>query len=293
MQNNIPIFLSSDNNYAPFVATTIASVCDNTKSFCEFYVIDGGISPDNRSKIMALSEQFKNFSIEFITIDYDKYFKNFREITYLGLSTYSRFLIPELKPEKTKCIYLDVDIIVIDDIKKLFDIKLDNYVIGAVKDTGNSKYLNYVKQSIGLPANSIYFNAGVLLINNSKWVVQNITQKLFDIEQKYREKLKIADQDILNICFQNSYKLLDIKYNTMYDNPEIIIRHFTNYPKVWQADFYLDLETKQPKKIEHADIFWKYAKMTPFYQEICDIKNKFLASNLLYNRFNKLVNKGN
>lgn len=290
---NVPIFLSSDNNYVPFVATTIASVCDNTKSFCEFYVIDGGINPDDRSKIMALSEQFKNFSVEFITIDYDKYFKNFREITYLGLSTYSRFLIPELKPEKTKCIYLDVDIIVIDDIKKLFDIKLDNYVIGAVKDTGNSKYLNYVKQSIGLPANSIYFNAGVLLINNSKWVVQNITQKLFDIEQKYREKLKIADQDILNICFQNSYKLLDIKYNTMYDNSEIIIRHFTNYPKVWQADFYLDLETKQPKKIEHADIFWKYAKMTPFYQEICDIKNKFLASNLLYNRFNKLVNKGN
>lgn len=290
---NVPIFLSSDNNYVPFVATTIASVCDNTKSFCEFYVIDGGISPDNRSKIMALSEQFKNFSTEFITIDYDKYFKNFREITYLGLSTYSRFLISELKPEITKCIYLDVDIIVIDDIKKLFDINLDNYVIGAVRDTGNSKYLNYVKQSIGLPANSIYFNAGVLLINNSKWVGQNITQKLFDIEQKYREKLKIADQDILNICFQNSYKLLDIKYNTMYDNPEIIIRHFTNYPKVWQADFYLDLETKQPKKIEHADIFWKYAKMTPFYQEICDIKNKFLASNLLYNRFNKLVNKGN
>ena len=290
---NIPIFLSSDNNYAPFVATTIARICDNTKSFCEFYVIDGGINQDNRSKIMALSEQFKNFSIEFITIDYDKYFKNFREITYLGLSTYSRFLISELKPEITKCIYLDVDIIVIDDIKKLFDINLDNYVIGAVKDTGNSKYLNYVKQSIGLPANSIYFNAGVLLINNAKWVGQNITQKLFDIEQKYREKLKIADQDILNICFQNSYKLLDIKYNTMYDNSEIIIRHFTNYPKVWQADFYLDFETKQPKKIEHADIFWKYAKMTPFYQEICDIKNKFLASNLLYNRFNKLVNKGN
>lgn len=290
---NIPIFLSSDNNYAPFVATTIASICDNTKSFCEFYIIDGGISPDNRSKIMALSEQFKNFSIEFITIDYDKYFKSFREITYLGLSTYSRFLIPKLKPEITKCLYLDVDIIVIDDIKKLFNIKLDNYVIGAVKDTGNSKYLNYVKQSIGLPLNSVYFNAGVLLINNLKWIEENITQKLFDIEKKYRERLKIADQDILNICFHNCYKLLGLQYNTMYDNHEIIIRHFTNYPKVWQADFYLDFETKQPKKIEHADIFWKYAKLTPFFQEICDIKTKFLASNLLNNRFNKLVNKGN
>ena len=48
----IPIFLSSDNNYAPFVATTIASICDNTKSFCDFYILDGGIEEENKEKII-------------------------------------------------------------------------------------------------------------------------------------------------------------------------------------------------------------------------------------------------
>ena len=47
----IPIFLSSDNNYAPFVATTIASICDNTKSFCDFYILDGGIEEEKKEKI--------------------------------------------------------------------------------------------------------------------------------------------------------------------------------------------------------------------------------------------------
>ncbi|GEM_PF-3158384 len=32
--------------------------------------------------------------------------------------------------------------------------------------------------------------------------------------------------------------------------------------------------------------------MTAFYSEILEIKNNFLKSNLLYKRFNDLVNKG-
>ena len=52
----IPIFLSSDNNYAPYIATTIASICDNTAAFCEFYILDGGIKTDNKTKIKTLME---------------------------------------------------------------------------------------------------------------------------------------------------------------------------------------------------------------------------------------------
>jgi len=55
----IPIFLSSDNNYAPFVATTIASICDNTKSFCDFYILDGGIEEENKEKIFTFIEMLK------------------------------------------------------------------------------------------------------------------------------------------------------------------------------------------------------------------------------------------
>lgn len=50
----IPIFLSSDNNYAPYIAIAIASICDNTKSFCNFYILDGGISKENKSYINSL-----------------------------------------------------------------------------------------------------------------------------------------------------------------------------------------------------------------------------------------------
>ena len=48
---NIPIFLASNDGYAPFIATTIASICYNTQSFIEFYILDSGISNFKKKQI--------------------------------------------------------------------------------------------------------------------------------------------------------------------------------------------------------------------------------------------------
>ena len=98
MRNNIPIFLASNDKYTPFVATTIASVCYNTKSFCEFYVLDSGISNLNKKRIELLKEKFNNFSVEYLKIDLNE-FKDFQLLPHISLDTYSRFFIPILKPE--------------------------------------------------------------------------------------------------------------------------------------------------------------------------------------------------
>ena len=88
--SNIPIFLSSDNNYAPFIETTIASICDNTKSFCEFFILDGGITKENQEKICKLKNEFNNFNITFLTVDIEKEFGHIdfsHAQKYISLST--------------------------------------------------------------------------------------------------------------------------------------------------------------------------------------------------------------
>ena len=94
---SIPVFLASDDNYAPFVASTIASICSHTKSFCDFYILDGGISEKNKEKICKLKEQFDNFFIEFLFVDLEKEFKNIvykNAGSYISLSTYKVLGIP-------------------------------------------------------------------------------------------------------------------------------------------------------------------------------------------------------
>jgi lipopolysaccharide biosynthesis glycosyltransferase len=274
MKNSIPIFLASDDNYVPYMATTIVSVAYNTKSKINFYILDGGITKFNKKRIENLKTKFKNIdNIEFIEIDLSKEFKDFIAHGHFTLSTYSRLLIPDLKPNIDKAIYLDSDIVVLGDIAKLYNENLENNIIGAVFDMG---FQEWYKNGLEISKKHKYFNSGVLLINSRKWREQNITKKLFEIEEKYREKIKWVDQDILNKCFENNHKQLDMKYNILSSSikkdvkkkynitdeyirqqqKDIVIRHFTGI-KPWK--------TNSELINQNFNDFWFFAEMTPFY----------------------------
>ena len=266
---NIPIFLSSDNNYAPFVATTIASICHNTKSFCDFYVFDGGISAENKLKIEKLKNSFNNFTLEFIEVNEQGEFSSIEYqnvASHVSLSTYNRFLIPRLKPNLSKVLYLDVDIIVLKDIENLYNISLQGYPLAAVPESFfNTPQKLEIQKRLNLGKNHQYFNAGVLLIDNNYWVKNKIFSKVLETEQIYRENLKFADQDILNIVFNENFLVLPEQFNYMSQfktkNKQMIIRHFNTNTKPWQL---------KPSKhtINDVPLFWEYAKMTSFYYQL-------------------------
>ncbi len=260
---SVPVFLASDNNYAPFVATTIASVCDNTKSFINFYILDGGISNENKSKINNLKNKFNNFSIEFIEIDIQKYFNDFIDVDYISKSMYSRFLIPEITGID-KVLYLDVDIIACSDIVDLYNEDLDGCFVGAVKDGGDSTLIQEYKQRLDIQDSHEYFNSGVLLINCQAWRENKIRQGLYKIEKKLRAQLICPDQDILNKYFENNYKGLSAKYNEMIKTQDkTLLRHYASKEKPWYFK-----ENLKTSLFNDIGLFWKYAKMTNFYEEL-------------------------
>ena len=267
---NIPIFLSSDNNYAPLVATTMASILSNTKSFIDFYVLDGGISPDNVEKIKSLKNTFDNFSIEFIKIDYEKYLKNFKEIGHWNKSVYARFLIPDLKTQISKAMYLDVDIIATGDIANLYNEDLEEYALGAVCEQWAENGINIThKERLQISEPHNYFNSGVLILDCNKWRKNNVLDSLSQIAYDDADKIKCVDQDILNKYFDNNYKILPKKYNYLTTNyyvyekqSEYIIRHLTGNVRPWQ------LNPTTASIVPNVNDFWYYAKMTPFYDEL-------------------------
>lgn len=283
----IPIFLSSDNNYAPFVATTIASICDNTNSFCNFYILDGGITKENQDKICELKNQFKNFSIEFVKINTEKYFKDFMTNSYITVATYYRFIIPFLFPNIQKAIYLDVDIIALGDIADLFSTDLGKYILGAVEDCGSSDYIEKCKKNIEIDLNSVYFNAGVLVIDLEKWRDKEVSKSLFQIENKYRGELLCNDQDILNKYFENNYMTLDKKYNSLDLNKDTVLRHYYGPVKPWH--FHPDICYKKLEEFKH---FWNFASKTMFYNQILsNCKYKTIHSLQLYKLYKRQSQK--
>lgn len=281
--SSIPIFLSSDNNYAPFVATTIVSICHNTNSFIDFYVLDCGISIENKNLIETLKDKFNNFSIEFIQIDTNELMKdieNKNSVKHLTIATYNRFLIPQLKPEIEKAIYLDTDTVVLGGIQELWNENLNENAIGMVKNSAQSSLIEQVKTDMDL--NSNYFNAGVLLLNLKKWRENKITEKLFYTEKKYRDKLKFADQDVFNKVFEQDCKILNPKFNVQHGANDVSIRHFIGVYKPWMTNFCMIGNKVQP--LANFDEFWKYAQLTPYYEHLCQIYDKNINKNTLTKR---------
>lgn len=298
MQNNIPIFLASNDKYAPFVATTIASVCYNTKSFCEFYILDSGISSLNKKRIEFLKEKFNNFSIEYLHIDLSK-FSGFKLLDYISLDAYSRFFIPILKPELDKAIYLDVDISVLGDIKELYNIDFGDRYIGAVPEYCFIQQQKTVAKDLNIEYNDKkqFFNSGVLLINSKKWREDNIIKKLFEIQNQYNNILKWGDQDVLIKQFYENYLVLNSKFNLLsgqivYKNEfstEVekmiddaiknpIIRHFETQNKPWLTN-----ENFYGGDLQNFNDFWFFAEMTNFYNSV------YLNYNTKFTRTEKVV----
>ena len=138
-KEHIPVFFAADNNYAPYVAVTMASVLKNTNHFINFYILDDNISEENKAKIANEKSFLKIFSLKFVKVNSNKLQQIARKNrinSHITKVVYARIFIPELDVAKkiSKGIYLDADIICLGDISKLYNQNLDGKIIGTVTD---------------------------------------------------------------------------------------------------------------------------------------------------------------
>ncbi len=277
---NIPVFLASDENYAPFLCTTMYSILENTKSNIDFYILDGGIKDESKKLIEKSLREFNNYSIKYFNMEIFN-LERFPNIRHYSLNAFSRYFIPRLVPNIEKVIYIDVDVIVNGDIAELYNIDIENKALAAVPENFCKTNGEYVKEHIKPDFANIenYFNTGVMLLNNKQFVEKDYSTKLIDMTIKYFDKLSCPDQDIFNIIFEHNHKLIDYKFNYMpgfyesykkvinkndveYLDNNAIVYHYT-VGKPWKND-----------KVRKSDLFWKIAVKTCFSNKIKElIKN--------------------
>lgn len=255
----INIVLCSDDNYAQHLGVAIISILENSENKTElcFHVLENGISQSNKEKIKLISSQY-SCAINFYHIK-DEYLINFPEIKYLKRSAYLRLFIHKaLDSNLKKIIYLDSDVIVLKDIKNLYQKDLSGFVFGAVRDEKNKEILrNYFIKGL-----KWYFNSGVLLIDFQKWQEEMNKLNINDFVNKYKKYLMMADQDIINPLLSEKCLELEKKYNydTKHKNinksPEsdIVIFHYTEKIKPWSF-LYLG---------KNKEYYFKYLKLSPW-----------------------------
>lgn len=119
----------------------------------------------------------------------------------ISKETYYRLLVLDIIPENVdRILYMDPDIVINKSMKELYNVSFGDAVIaGAGHTTGFLENLN--KTRLGMPADSQYVNAGVLMFNLKELRKFCTTQDIFDYIEKNIKKLYLADQDVINGMF--------------------------------------------------------------------------------------------
>lgn len=278
MNKTINIVLCSDDNYAQHIAVVMASVMANTEAQVCFFVINDNISQEKIIKLKNTAAKF-NTVIEFIDVPEEK-FTNVYLSGHVSKAAYFRLALADILPvDIEKAIYLDVDLLVYDDINKLWQYDLKTFPLGAVKDFGimaSGRLCKQKREVIRLPENEAYFNSGVLLINLKQWREKNYTTQILEVINK--NSFPHHDQDALNKIFMKNWLQIDLRWNIIPPvfnlftkillnktfrsaairakrNPGII--HYAGRYKPWEFTLHQGFN----------DMYYKYLKQTAFADE--------------------------
>lgn len=132
-----------------------------------------------------------------------------------NLLTYYRLKMHELLPPSVeRLLYLDVDMLVCDDLRGLFSLDLQGQIAGVVADVFPTQRVLKHRTNSALDIiieKQNYFNAGFLLVDLQKFRQEQIGERALEILKDYKDFF--ADQDCLNAVLQGKTLRLDLKFN--------------------------------------------------------------------------------
>ena len=199
-----------DANFIPPMGIMITSILlNNPESNLHVHVFLNSILPEDIGKLKILASQYNNIQIDMYHVDAD-IFKNFYVGKGYTVATYHRILIAKrLYPAVSKLLYIDADTLCVGKIFELRKLSFDDEMIMAVPDRG--EWLPQHKKELGISAEQIYFNAGVLYIDLAKWNEFELSEKMIQLLSE--RNLSFQDQDALNLLAGNQIKPISVRFN--------------------------------------------------------------------------------
>lgn len=254
MSKKITVAFAISDNYTEYLGVSLYSLLkNNPDNTFDVHVLSSDISQANKQTVLLLKKQFKNASIHFVTPDNSIFESLPITIDHITKETYYRYVLADILPKTDKALYLDVDLMVLGDVRPLWETALDDdYAAGAIdgfvtygaEEFYDTKRYSSYKQSIGFDAKDPYVNAGVLLFNLAAIRRDGMVATLLENTVKLKNAIQFQDQDIINMTFKGRVTLFSNVYNFTerdmlrgeLDKATAKIVHFNGPSKPWRKD---------------------------------------------------------
>ena len=246
------IVMACDEAYATPLATAVRSMSEANRSGRPLHIVvlTAEFSDSMKRKVEA-SVLKTQASFHWVNIDLSD-FEECSTLPYISRVTYARLLLPYLFAKSVeKVLYLDADILVLEDLEPLWQTNLEGAVVGAVVDIDSDVHAGRLdlaskrstSKSQDFTAPSSYFNAGVLLVDLPRWRQESISERAMHYLGRH-PNTPLSDQDALNVACAGLWKKLDRLWNFHYGDavycppsaePSPSIIHFVGKWKPWKA----------------------------------------------------------
>lgn len=221
MNKILNVVYHSSDLFAPVLATSLASLFENNKSFEQIhvYIFEYPMKDENKTKLNLLAEKYGRNLHYLIMPDINK-------VENLGLAgvkhegwffySYMKLFLDDLLPRSVeRVLYLDSDTLVVDDLTELWELDLQGHPAAGVIDCFSEKYYQVFRLSDG----AYYCNSGMILEDLNAWREKRIGDKIRDYCKACNGYVYFMEQTAFNAGTQNDILILHPKYNvyTMMD----------------------------------------------------------------------------
>ncbi len=136
----------------------------------------------------------------------------------MPVSTYDKLTVADCLPrELNKVIWLDCDMLVLADLSELWDTPMGDAHLLAVRDAlvpnVSSRFGISGFADIGLDASTPYFNAGMMVIDLTKWRASRIAAEALDYLRRHHDRVFFWDQEALNAVLARRWQQVDDQWN--------------------------------------------------------------------------------
>lgn len=272
MKKTIPVFFACNDRYVPYLDVAIISLVSHASKENDYKItiLKTDISEENQAVIKKHASG--NVSIEFFDVKemLEPVKEKLPEMFYFSVAAYFRFFIETSFPQYDKAIYLDSDVVLLNDIAKLYDTDVSDYLLAAAYEQNTDRsplFSGYVENIIGIPYYT-YFNSGVMVMNLKEFRDFKVQERFLNMLTTYNFDSLAPDQEYLNVICHGRVKYLPTGWNkhSFPEEPEgeLNLCHYALSNKPW---FYADTINGQ--------YFWEYAKRSEFYGYLVEGLNSY------------------
>ena len=212
--SKILIYTAADGNYALQAQVLFGSIVKTQSHPVHLIVFGNGWKQKEVKRINAMQTTLA--TVEVRSIDAVK-FSAVKLARGFPLATAYNVLAPEyLLENESRAIYMDADMVVMEDLADLWELKLTT-AIGAVLDAhivwmaSPSMWRPWKEEKVD--PMTPYLNTGLMLIDLDRWRNENLTSRTLEYLEKYT--MPCVDQDALNFALNGSFDQLHPRYNSM------------------------------------------------------------------------------